>query len=283
MKKRGMNPAVLLLVAVLLPALASCGKDFSADPGTVTVHIIQADTLEGRFFYYEIETGPEGSFGDETIYGNHQIVNGEAYFTIKDKDNPELNRVFPANCFMFMTGYIDLDVNAQNNGGIDIEMDNPFYGPGGANIDGNQVLTMVYPDDFHSSESGSAGITLLNDIGLMYWRYQAGENDLGTVDVGTPSDYTMRIWNHGMALLTLQGSPYVQISSGDSDVFSILSQPSTSTVYPDEYIEFTMRVETGGSGSFQAEISIHFNDDNNDDPDNASPYMAVFNVSTPVM
>ncbi len=249
--------AVLLCLVILMVSCSLGEEDFQ--PGTLTLHILNADAQEGKNFHYYISTflpeerspdsvgtGLKRAMDDQREFtGALAITDGEAHLTLKDPDNPGIPYVFKANNVLTVGGYIDVDDNTENHGGIDFELDDLLQGPGVGQINGNMVLNASYPDDFHISESGSAGITLFDTSHLMYWRYHQDVNDLGNVSTGVPQDYTILIENTGTALLSLEGTPYVQVSGETSAPFTVKTQPASPTIIPSNSISFVITIQAG--------------------------------------
>ena len=274
--------AVCILAAAAL-LFTSCNPTEIINPGTVTINITGADAYEGCDFHYEIDTFPgEKALDDyKTFTDSEVITGGEVHVTIEDPDAPGTDYLFQANNVISFFGYIDVDDDGENYGGIDYEANDLIDKLVCGNINGDMVLTGVYPTDFHLSESGNASITLYGNTGNMLWRYHQQENDLGSATAGVAKDFTCRIQNDGTALLELTGSSpnYVTVT-GDTEVFSITTQPDPGTgIIPGTYVTFVMTVNTATPGDYQAQISIPFDDNDTDDTDAASPYKANFTIT----
>jgi len=86
---------------------------------------------------------------------------------------------------------------------------------------------------------------------------------IGSVRIGTTSSTTtFTIQNIGNATLNLSGSPNVAISGSDAAMFSVVSQPSVSTVSSSGSTTFTVNFSPTSTGSKSAVLTIANNDSN---------------------
>lgn len=89
-----------------------------------------------------------------------------------------------------------------------------------------------------------------------------------TIDIGGLSvcsvgrDYTFKIKNYGTADLGLSGSPLIQISGTNANLFNVSQLPSTP-ITPNSSTEFKIHIIPSGSGSKNASFSIQNNDNFN--------------------
>ena len=92
----------------------------------------------------------------------------------------------------------------------------------------------------------------------------ADDTDFGSISSGSTLDHTFTIENTGTATLNLTGgTPLVDIS-GDP-AFTILTQPSGSSIATSSNQTFVVRFAPTGNGTVTADISID-NDDSNENP-----------------
>ncbi len=85
-------------------------------------------------------------------------------------------------------------------------------------------------------------------------------HDFDMVTVGSNRDVTFDIRNTGAADLELTDSPIVKITGTDADQFFVLSQPTESTVVPNDSTAFTVRFGPTSAGVKTAMVSIDSND-----------------------
>lgn len=87
------------------------------------------------------------------------------------------------------------------------------------------------------------------------------DTDFGSTSVGTPVDNTFTIENTGTLNLNLTGGTPIVDISGDA-AFSIVTQPSATTITPSGSVTFTVRFSPTANGTVTADISIDNNDSN---------------------
>jgi len=269
--------SIVLLIGVVF---SGCNPDEVFENGTLTINITGADDYNGNSFYYYIETflPAERALDDAKIFtGSKPIAGGLVSMTLEDPDSLGNPYLFKANNVVTVYGYIDVDGNCMNHGGIDEEMDDMLAEDGSGHINGDKVITAAYPADFHISETGHASITLLKSGGLMVT--SDADNDMGAVTVGVSKDFVFSIQNTGGALLNLEGSPLVLISGDTSAPFTVFAQPSSDPIIPNDMASFTIRVLATSAGTYSATISIPFDDSSNTDLDADSPYTTTISVT----
>lgn len=284
---RGKIFKVVCVVSLILLAglvFFGCNIEEVFENGTLTINISGADAYNGKSFRYYIETflPADRALDDAKIFtGSEVITAGLINMTLEDPDSLGTPYLFKANNVVSVYGFIDVDdTGPMENGGIDKAMNDMLAEAGSGHINGNKVITAVYPSDFHLSESGSGNITLIyTGSGLMVSRDALVE--LTGVTAGTPKDFLLSIQNTGWALLKLEGTPLVEISGTTSAPFTVSTQPSSDPVIPDDTAPFTITVSSATSGTYSAMISIPFDDTNIDDPDEMSPYVTTFQVIIP--
>jgi len=273
---------VFVVIIILLTGLVSfsCYMGETFEAGTLTINITGADDYNGRSFHYYIETflPAERALDDAKIFiGSKPIAGGLVIMTLEDPDSLGNSYLFKANNVVTVFGYIDVDGNGVNHGGIDKEMDDMLAEDGSGHIDGDKVITAAYPADFHISETGHASITLLKSGGLML--FHNADNDMGTVNVGVAKDFIFTIRNTGGALLNLEGTPLISLSRVAASPFSVAIPPASDPIIPNDTASFTIRVLATSAGNYSAIISIPFDDSSNTDPDADSPYTTTISVT----
>jgi hypothetical protein len=270
--------SIVLLIGVVF---SGCNPDEVFETGTLTINITGADEFNGKSFHYYIETflPAERALDNVRVFtGSEVITAGLINMTLKDPDSPEIPYLFKANNVVTVFGYIDVDGNGMNHGGIDKEMDDMLAKAGSGHINGDKVIDAAFPADFHVSETGHACITLLKTGGLML--YHNDDNDMGTVNVGVAKDFIFTIRNTGGAMLNLEGTPLVSLSGATAAPFSVFAQPSSNPIIPNDTESFTIRVLATSAGTYSAAISIPFDDSSNTDLDADSPYTTTISVTT---
>ena len=90
----------------------------------------------------------------------------------------------------------------------------------------------------------------------------AGNDDFGSVNIGTPGNHVYTIYNIGTLTLTLTGSPLVLLT-GSSD-FSVTADP-VSPVIPSGSTSFTIRFTPSSAGVKSATVTI-VNNDSDENP-----------------
>ena len=86
-----------------------------------------------------------------------------------------------------------------------------------------------------------------------------GSYSFGTCKINNSTDQTFIIENTGSDTLSLTGSPYVQLTSGDIDSFQISNQPATANISISGSIFFTVRFIPTSSDTKTATIQIESN------------------------
>ena len=273
---------ICMMSIVLLIGVVFSGCNFGEvfENGTLTINITGADDHNGKSFHYYIETflPAERALDDARIFiGSKPIAGGLVNMTLEDPDSLGNSYLFKANNVVTVYGYIDVDGNGVNHGGIDKEMDDMLAEAGSGHIDGDKVINAAYPADFHFSESGHASITLLKSSGLMVT--SDADNDMGAVTVGVFKDFVFGIQNTGGAMLNLEGTPLVSLSGATAAPFSVTIPPASDPLIPSDTASFTIRVLATSAGTYSATISIPFDDSSNTDLDADSPYTTTISVT----
>ena len=83
----------------------------------------------------------------------------------------------------------------------------------------------------------------------------------GVVYVGIEKDVRFTIQNSGNVELNLTGTPVVQISGANADLYTVLAQPASSTIAPFGSASFVVRVNSGSVGEKVCTLTISSDDE----------------------
>ncbi len=138
--------------------------------------------------------------------------------------------------------------------------------------DGNKaVFLFISSNDqknknFNFSLQGTAQLTPAPSIVIAMGQdiLQSGNSiDIGGLSIcSSGRDYSFKIKNYGTADLNLTGTPIVQISGTNANLFSISQLPAT-TLTPESETDFKIRFTPSGTGTKNAGFLIQNNDSSN--------------------